>query len=115
MLHSIEGMLAQRRIHADLSAYNILYWDGEITLNDFPQAIEPQANRNAYRIFERDVTRVCEYFTRQGVKSNPSQLAAAMWKAHHVHQIPDIHPCLLDPEDEKDQAYWRAWVSRDGA
>ncbi len=114
VIYNIEGMLARQRIHADLSAYNILYWDGEITLIDFPQAIEPLANRNAFRIFERDVTRVCDYFSRRGVKSNPSQLAAAMWKTHHYHPIPDVHPALLDPESEKDQAYWRNWVSADG-
>ena len=58
VIHNVEGMLDQWRIHADLSAYNILYWDGEITLIDFPQAIEPESNRNAFRIFERDVVRV---------------------------------------------------------
>lgn len=114
VIHNIDSMLARRRIHADLSAYNILYWDGEITLIDFPQAIEPEANRNAYRIFERDVNRICEYFSRQGVKSNPSQLASGMWKAHRYHQIPDVHPGLLDPEDENDRAYWRTWVTSDG-
>jgi RIO kinase 1 len=114
VLFNIEGMLSRRRIHADLSAYNILYWEGEITLIDFPQAIEPEANRNAFPIFERDVIRVCEYFARQGVKANPRQLAAGLWKAHHYHQIPDVHPGLLDPDDEKDQAYWRTWVGADG-
>ncbi len=114
VIHNIEAMLARQRIHADLSAYNILYWDGQITLIDFPQAIEPEANRNAYRVFERDVIRICEYFSHQGVKTNPPQLASGMWKAHHYHEIPDVHPGLLDPEDEKDQAYWRNWVSTDG-
>lgn len=114
VMYNIESMLARQRIHADLSAYNILYWDGEITLIDFPQAIEPETNRNAFRIFERDVIRVCEYFSRQGVRSNPRQLASGMWKAHHYHQIPDIHPGMLNPEDENDQAFWRSWVSADG-
>jgi RIO kinase 1 len=111
VLYNIEGMLRCRRIHADLSAYNILYWDGEITLIDFPQAIEPEANRNAYRIFERDVTRVCDYFSRQGITANPRQLAAGLWKAHHYPQLPDVHPGLLDPEDERDKAYWRDQLS----
>jgi RIO kinase 1 len=115
VLHNIEGMLRCRRIHADLSAYNILYWDGEITLIDFPQAIEPEANRNAYRIFERDVTRVCDYFSRQGVTTNPRQLAASLWKAHHYRQLPDVHPGLLDPEDERDMTYWRDRLSSDGS
>jgi RIO kinase 1 len=113
VIFNIDGMLACQRVHADLSAYNILYWEGEITLIDFPQAIEPEANRNAYRIFERDMIRVCEYFSRQGVKSNPPRLATGLWKAHHYHRIPDVHPGLLDPDDEKDQAYWRSWVSAD--
>lgn len=114
VIYNIVGMLAHQRVHADLSAYNILYWDGEITLIDFPQAIEPEANRNAFRIFERDVVRICDYFSRQGVKSDPRQLASSMWQAHHYHQIPDVHPGLLDPEDEKAQSYWRTWVSTDG-
>ena len=68
VVHNLEIMLAQERIHGDLSAYNILYWDGEITLIDFPQAVSPSENRNAYAIFERDVTRVCEYFAARDVK-----------------------------------------------
>jgi len=37
VIHNIETMLASNWIHGDLSAYNILYWEGEITLIDFPQ------------------------------------------------------------------------------
>jgi len=113
VLRNVELMLQNDLIHADLSAYNILYWDGEITLIDFPQAIEPEANRSAYRIFERDVTRVCEYFSRQGVPSNPPQLAASLWQAHHYRQLPDIHPGLLNPDDEQDIVYWRDRLSAD--
>lgn len=64
---NIERMLAQGSIHGDLSAYNILYWDGAITLIDFPQVTDCAGNRNALTILNRDVTRVCEYFARQGV------------------------------------------------
>jgi len=75
-------MLANGIVHADLSAYNILYWDGEITLIDFPQVISPGGHRYAYQIFRRDVTRVCEYFSRQGVHADPARLAADLWTAH---------------------------------
>ena len=51
VLQNVEIMLAHDRVHGDLSAYNILYWDGEITLIDFPQAISPKDNRNAWFIF----------------------------------------------------------------
>ena len=108
VLWNIERMLANRRIHGDLSAFNVLYWEGRITLIDFPQAIDPEENRNAFRIFERDVTRICEYFTRQGVPSNPSQIARELWSAHGYRQQPEVHPSLLDDQDERDRSYWQS-------
>jgi len=106
VLKNIELMLANNLVHADLSAYNILYWQGEIWLIDFPQAINPDQNRNAYQIFERDVTRVCDYFARQGVPSRPRKIAADLWTAYNRRLGPDIHPALLDDQDEQDRAYW---------
>jgi RIO kinase 1 len=109
VVHNIQLMLGQNRIHGDLSAFNILYWEGEIALIDFPQAIDPQINRNAYWIFERDVRRICDYFSRQGVKSDARRLAADLWKANHLKVVPDVHPGLLNVEDEADRAYWQRW------
>jgi RIO kinase 1 len=106
-LRNIEIMLAQEYIHGDLSAYNILYWRGKITLIDFPQVVRPAENRNAYRIFERDVTRVCEYFARQRVRTNPHRLAADLWTSHNYRLSPEIHPRLLDDENPADRTYWR--------
>ena len=112
VLRNIEIMLRSNRIHGDLSAYNILYWDGKITLIDFPQAIAPQDNRNAYHIFERDLARVCEYFDHQGVRLhgarlNPCKLAADLWTSYGHRLAPDIHPRLLDGEDDNDRKYWQ--------
>ncbi|MBN2550120.1 MAG: hypothetical protein JXB15_13230 [Anaerolineales bacterium] len=108
VLHNIQVMLDHHRVHGDLSAYNILYWNGDITLIDFPQVVDPQVNRNAFGIFERDVTRICEYFASQGVKSNPRRIAADLWKAHDLRQMPEVHPALLDEEDETDRAFWQS-------
>lgn len=111
-LHNIEIMLRSNRIHGDLSAYNILYWDGKITLIDFPQTITPQGNINAYRIFERDLVRVCEYFAHQGVRSHPRKLAADLWTSYGHRLAPDIHPRLLDGEDDADRRYWSKMTAR---
>jgi serine/threonine-protein kinase RIO1 len=100
-------MLTQELVHGDLSAYNILYWQGKITLIDFPQVINPYANRSAYSIFARDVQRVCEYFTRQGIRCNPRRTAEDLWTAHGHRLSPEANPALLDAEDEGDRAYWR--------
>jgi RIO kinase 1 len=82
VVRNIDILLSLNRIHGDLSAYNILYWRGKISLIDFPQVVSPKENRNAYRIFRRDVRRVCEYFGRQGVDADATHLAEDLWQAH---------------------------------
>lgn len=80
VLRSIEIMLRENVIHGDLSAYNLLYWQGAITIIDFPQVTSPESNEHARALFERDVTRVCEYFTRQGVSNaDPAPLSRDLW------------------------------------
>lgn len=106
VIRNIEILLAQGYVHGDLSAYNILYWDGEIRLIDFPQVVSPKGNRNAFRIFSRDVTRLCEYFAKQGVDSNPRQIALDLWMRHGLKPREEIHPRYLDPEDTSDRRLW---------
>jgi RIO kinase 1 len=94
-LRNIELMLAQGFVHGDLSAYNILYWEGRITLIDFPQVSYVATNRNARAIFERDVTRVCDYFLAQGVHVRSSQIAAELWARHVESDLDDMMPLGL--------------------
>ena len=107
VLHNVDLMLANQRVHGDLSAFNVLYWEGQIKVIDFPQAVNPHRNRNAYLIFKRDIRRLCEYFARQGVISNARQIAAEMWTSHGYRIRPNVHPGLLDDQDEDDYAYWQ--------
>lgn len=107
VLFNLNLMLKHGRVHGDLSAYNILYWEGDIVLIDFPQVVLPDQNRNAYVIFERDVTRLCEYFIEQGLNLNPHRLATDLWTSHGYHVRPEIHPALLDAEDPRDRKLWK--------
>jgi RIO kinase 1 len=86
VLHNVELMLQHNLIHGDLSAYNILYWAGEITIIDFPQATNSLANQDAYTILERDIARVCEYFAQQGVQREPVAITDDLW---HRYVMPD--------------------------
>ena len=82
VMRNIELMLLNHRIHADLSAYNILYWNGAITLIDFPQAVDPRSNPHARSLLARDVERVCQYFQRYGVKADPFALTRGLWSRY---------------------------------
>src|SRR5207302_850564 len=68
VMRNIRLMLDFGYVHGDLSAFNILYWEGQITLIDFPQVADVDKNSQAHFILQRDVTRVCEYFQRVGVR-----------------------------------------------
>jgi len=89
-------MLDNDIVHADFSAYNILYWQGEITLIDFPQVISPRRHRSGYLIFSRDITRLCEYFNHQGLRTDPARLAADLWQAHGYPLKTELPPDLLE-------------------
>jgi RIO kinase 1 len=87
---NIELMLQYDLIHGDLSAYNILYWQGKITLIDFPQVVNGRTNRKAHFILKRDIQRICEYFIRQGVRCNPSAMMNELWTRY----------LAIDPKDQ---------------
>jgi len=106
VMGNIEIMLAHGIIHGDLSAYNILYRENAIALIDFPQVVAPGANANAYPIFRRDVTRVCDYFAKHGVRANARSLAEQLWTAHGYRISQEVHPSHLDATVPRDQATW---------
>jgi RIO kinase 1 len=79
LLRNVDLMLAAGRVHGDLSAYNVLYWEGRVTIIDFPQAFDPVHNPDAYTLFARDVERICQYFAHYGIQSDARALARAIW------------------------------------
>lgn len=86
LIRNIGLFLAHDCIHADLSAYNVLYREGEIKIIDLPQAVNPYKNPEAQSLLQRDVERVCDYFARYGIRTDPRQLAQALWDRHVMHQ-----------------------------
>ncbi len=82
VMDNVALMLDNHLIHGDLSAYNILYWEGSIYLIDFPQMVEARHNPHAYELLERDITRVCEYFSGFGIERDPVALARALWEPY---------------------------------
>jgi RIO kinase 1 len=106
VIRNIDLMLAHDRIHGDLSAYNILYWNGDITLIDFPQVVLPESNPASWNIFLRDVIRVCQYFLAQGVQCDARKIASDLWASHGHKAIKEVDPMYLDAENPNDRQIW---------
>ncbi|GHO95345.1 serine/threonine protein kinase [Reticulibacter mediterranei] len=80
LMQNIELLLSCNYIHGDLSGFNILYWEGQIKIIDFPQTIDPRFNVNAFSLLERDINNVCRYFARYGLQRDSLRLANALWR-----------------------------------
>ncbi len=106
VLHNIDVMLSLNLVHGDLSAFNILYWDGGIILIDFPQTIHPDENQSAFNIFQRDVMRVCEYFNKFGIRENGHKLASQLWEKQNRPEMPLIDPKILDEDRDDERDIW---------
>lgn len=89
VMDNVSLMLNHHLVHGDLSAYNILYWNGRIQIIDFPQMVEARHNPHAYELLLRDITRVCDYFHKLGVAAaaNPRALTNALWEPY-MGEIP---------------------------
>ncbi len=82
-IRDIGVMLRLGIIHGDLSAYNILYWEGRTAFIDFPQVVSVDNNPDARAIFGRDVERICGYFNRYGVRADARVIARDLWAERH--------------------------------
>jgi RIO kinase 1 len=82
ILRNIELALVYGRIHGDLSAYNVLYWQGNVTVIDFAQAVDPYHNSDVFSLLARDVERVCQYFAGYGASYDARALARQIWSRH---------------------------------
>jgi RIO kinase 1 len=79
LMRNIEVMLACDRVHGDLSAYNVLYRNGEVRIIDFPQSVDARFNSNALSLLERDIENLCGHFSRLGVEADGYRTARGLW------------------------------------
>jgi RIO kinase 1 len=79
VLRNVEQLLRLGWVHGDLSAYNILYQPGRITLIDFPQVASIQGNPNARALLQRDVEKLVLYFGRFCATPSAMQLTHRLW------------------------------------
>lgn len=80
LMRNIELWLANNYVHADLSAYNVLYWQEQVRIIDFPQAVDPRFNPNARSLLTRDIENICRYMARYGLQRDGHAIADRLWR-----------------------------------
>ncbi|GHO50264.1 RIO1 family regulatory kinase/ATPase [Ktedonospora formicarum] len=88
ILADIELMFAHNRVHGDLSEYNILYWEGAVMLIDFAQAVDPRHSPAVLQLLQRDIERVCQYFSAYGIEASAQEIAYDLW-SRYMGPLPD--------------------------
>ncbi len=84
ILSNVELWLRHDRVHADLSPYNLLYWEGRVVAIDFPQAVDARLNPNARELLFRDVENICGHFEKYRIRANGRRVAGEMWSRYRV-------------------------------
>ena len=83
ILRNVELFLVQHRVHADLSAYNMLYVDDHIVIIDFPQAVDPRYNDDAFDLLVRDLKNVNTFFKDYELEVvDPFYHTLDLWRKH---------------------------------
>ncbi|MGD9675901.1 MAG: RIO1 family regulatory kinase/ATPase [Candidatus Bipolaricaulia bacterium] len=83
VLRNVELFLAHHRVHADLSAYNMLYWNEAVSIIDFPQSVDPRYNEDAFGLLVRDLRTVNDFFAAAGADPvDPGEHALRLWRSH---------------------------------
>jgi RIO kinase 1 len=78
LVDNLVALVGAGFVHADLSAFNVLWWHDEVWLIDFPQAVDITTNPHAFDYLHRDVTNVCNWFARHGVAVDAGELYAEL-------------------------------------
>jgi RIO kinase 1 len=94
LMENVETMLAAGTIHADLSPFNVLYWNARATIIDFAQAVDARSAPDTYELLRRDVRNVVDYFRRYGIEADADAIAHGMWQRHMHGETPQ--PAGLD-------------------
>lgn len=76
LVDGLHLMVAEGYAHADLSAYNLLWWSDRLWFIDFPQAVDIAANPGGLDFLHRDVVNVCGWFERRGLPVDGEEVFA---------------------------------------
>jgi RIO kinase 1 len=70
LLEELSALTRAGLVHADLSPFNVLWWQGLMWLIDFPQAVDLVTNPHGFDMLHHDVITMCDWFARRGVQAD---------------------------------------------
>jgi RIO kinase 1 len=65
-------------VHADLSPYNLLWWDDTVYVIDLPQAVDLVGSPHGFELLHRDVANVATWFARHGLDIDADEVYASL-------------------------------------
>jgi RIO kinase 1 len=74
LIDNLRRMMVEGVVHADLSVYNLLWWEGALWVIDVPQAVDIGTNDHALDFLHRDLVNVAAWFAARGVAFDAGQL-----------------------------------------
>lgn len=78
LVADLHRMVGAGVVHADLSVFNLLWWDDAVWIIDLPQAVDIGTNPRAFDLLHRDVTNVAAWFRSRGVDVDAEQVFAEL-------------------------------------
>lgn len=82
LVDNLHRVVGAGMVHADLSAYNLLWWEDRLWVIDVPQAVEIGSNESALEFLRRDLSNVTTWFAGRGVALDPVALFAELQRTH---------------------------------
>ena len=78
LLADLHRMVAAGFVHGDLSAYNLLWWEGRTWIIDLPQCVEIASHPDALQLLYRDIETVAGWFRSRRVDFDPGEVYAEL-------------------------------------
>jgi RIO kinase 1 len=78
LLVELSALTRASLVHADLSPFNVLWWEGRLWLIDFPQAVDLINNPHGFDMLHHDVTTMCAWFARRGIEADGEAVFAEL-------------------------------------
>ena len=78
LVAALEVIVGCGWVHADLSAYNLLWWRDRLYVIDLPQAVDLVGSPHGFALLHRDVANVASWFSRRGIAVDADEIYAAL-------------------------------------